>query len=144
MSAKKLTCLACGAVNKVPEDKLGAKPKCGVCGEGLMTGKVKDIDFATLQKAAKRDDVPLVVDLWAPWCGPCRMMAPEFAKAATELKNSVRFVKVNTDTHQKALTTYNVRGIPTVLLFKGGKEVARQSGAMRAPDIIKWVRSRSM
>ena len=109
-----------------------------------MTGKVKDIDFATLQKAAKRDDVPLVVDLWAPWCGPCRMMAPEFSKAATELKNSVRFVKVNTDTHQKALATYNVRGIPTVLLFKGGKEVARQSGAMRAPDIIKWVRSRSM
>ncbi len=142
--SKKLTCLSCGAVNKVPAEKLGSKPKCGVCGEGLMTGKVKDVDFATLQKAGKNDGVPLVVDLWAPWCGPCRMMAPEFSKAAQELKDSVRFVKINTDTHQKALSVYNVRGIPTMLLFKKGKEVARQSGAARAPEIVKWVRTRSM
>jgi len=142
--AKKLTCLACGAVNKVPVDKLAAAPKCGVCGDALMGGKVREVDFATLQKAAKKDDVPLVADLWAPWCGPCRTMAPEFSKAAQELRDQVRFVKINTDTHQKALSVFNVRSIPTMIMFRRGKESARQSGAMRAPEIVKWTRARAM
>ncbi len=135
----KVTCLECGAVNRVPSDKMGAGPKCGVCGARLMDGKVHEIDMKILQKAAKNDDVPLVVDFWAPWCGPCRMMAPEFKKAAQAQAKSVRYAKINTEEHQQASVSYNIRGIPTMALFKGGREVARQSGAMPAASIQSWV-----
>lgn len=136
----KITCLECGKINRVPSDKLGAGPKCGVCGARLMDGKVHEIDFATLQKAAKTDEVPLVVDFWAPWCGPCRMMAPEFSKAAAAMRDSVRYAKINTEDHPQASSAYNIRGIPTMALFRNGREVARQSGAMPASAIEAWVR----
>lgn len=143
-NSKKLTCLSCGAINAVPADRIAAAPKCGVCGDKLVTGKVKDADLATVQKATKNDGMPIIVDLWAPWCGPCRTMAPEFSKAALELKTDVRFAKVNTDDNPKATQRYNVRGIPTILLFKGGKEIARQSGVMRSAELVRWIRARTM
>ncbi len=139
MAGKKLTCLECGQVNRVPTEKLGAGPKCGTCGAGLLSGKAMEIDLATLQKAARNDELPLVVDFWAPWCGPCRMMAPEFSKAADALKGRARLVKLNTEDHPQAGATYGIRGIPTMIRFAGGREAARQSGAMQASAISKWV-----
>lgn len=138
--SKKITCLDCGQVNRVPADKLTAGPKCGTCGAPLMSAKVTEVDPATLQKAAKNDDVPLVVDFWAPWCGPCRMMAPEFSKAAAELKGQARLVKLNTEDHPVAGQRYNIRGIPTMAAFAGGREAARQSGAMPGPAIVNWIK----
>jgi len=140
MALKKITCLDCGQVNRVPGEKLDAGPKCGTCGSKLMHPKAVEVDFATLQKAARNDDVPLVVDFWAPWCGPCRQMAPEFAKAAGELSGRMRLVKVNTEAEPKAGAAYNIRGIPTMAAFVGGREKARQSGAMPAGAIVNWAK----
>ncbi|WP_136634533.1 thioredoxin family protein [Pseudooceanicola onchidii] len=138
MSGHKLTCLACGQVNRVASDRLDAGPKCGTCGAKLMSTKAIEVDLATLQKAARTDDVPLVVDFWAPWCGPCRMMGPEFSKAAQALSGRVRLVKLNTEAHPKAGQIYGIRGIPTMVGFSGGRERKRQSGALRSPAIIDW------
>jgi thioredoxin 2 len=138
--AMKLTCLDCGQVNRVPGDKLSAGAKCGTCGAKLVSGKVAEVDFATLQKAARNDDLPLVVDFWAPWCGPCRMMAPEFSKAAQELDGKARLVKLNTEDYPQAGQAYGIRGIPTMAGFRGGREKARQSGAMPAASIVQWVK----
>ena len=139
MAGKKLTCLDCGQINRVPAERLGANPKCGTCGAPLISGKAVEVDAATLAKAAKNDDLPLVADFWAPWCGPCRMMAPEFSKAAGSLKGKARLVKLNTEDHQAAGAKYGIRGIPTMVAFAGGREVKRQSGAMREGQIVSWV-----
>ncbi|TYB80554.1 thioredoxin TrxC [Maritimibacter fusiformis] len=139
----KLTCLACGAVNRVPSDKLGAGPKCGTCGEKLNDAKVHEIDAGVLAKATKNDDLPLLVDFWAPWCGPCRMMAPEFSKAAQALGPDARLVKINTEDHPKVSARNNIRGIPTMILYQNGREVARQSGAVPARAIEDFVRTKA-
>jgi len=140
MSGVKLTCFDCGQVNKIPGDKLQAGPKCGICGASLMPNKAVEVDPAILEKASKRDDIPLVVDFWAPWCGPCRMMAPEFSKAAQTLNGQARLVKLNTEDHQQAGMRYNIRGIPTMVAFERGREAKRQSGALREAQIVGWVR----
>ncbi|WP_296763390.1 thioredoxin domain-containing protein [Sediminimonas sp.] len=141
MATLKLTCLSCGQVNRVQTARLGAGPKCGTCGAPLMKAKPVEVDLATLQKAARTDDVPLVVDFWAPWCGPCRMMAPEFAKAAAELSGQARLAKINTQDHPRAGSVYNIRGIPTMVRFARGRETARQSGALQAPQIVAWAQA---
>lgn len=140
MAGKKITCLDCGQVNRVPVEKLVSGPKCGTCGAKLMPGKPVEVDAATLAKAARVDEVPLVVDFWAPWCGPCRMMAPEFGKAASELGAEARLVKLNTQSHPDAGSRHNIRGIPTMVTFAGGRETKRQSGAMPSGQIVGWVR----
>jgi len=140
MADKTLTCLECGQLNRVPEAKLGAGPKCGTCGAVLVPRKAIDVDPAILEKAARNDDLPLVVDFWAPWCGPCRMMAPEFSKAAEALAGQARLVKLDTQKHQSAGMRYQIRGIPTMVKFQKGKETKRQSGAMRDGQIVAWVK----
>jgi len=141
MAGKKLTCLECGQLNRIPEDRLGPDAKCGTCGAALIRSKAVEVDPAILAKAARNDDMPLVVDFWAPWCGPCKMMAPEFSKAASTLEGQARLVKLNTEDHAAAGSKYNIRGIPTMVAFRGGKEAKRQSGAMREAQIVAWVKS---
>lgn len=136
MAGVKLACLDCGQVNRVPEDRLGAGPKCGTCGAPLIPVKAVEVDLATLEKAARVDDLPLVVDFWAPWCGPCRMMAPEFSKAAGQLAGRARLVKLNTEADPQAGAKYGIRSIPTMVKFKGGREVGRQSGAVQVAAIV--------
>ncbi|WP_376871098.1 thioredoxin family protein [Albirhodobacter sp. R86504] len=140
--AKKLICLECGQANRVPADKLSEKPKCGICGAGLITGKVAVIDAQTLGKAAKGDDVPLLVDFWAPWCGPCRQMAPQFEQAARQFGADVRLAKIDTQAHPKVAQTYRVQGIPAFVLFVKGREIARFAGVRPAAQLLAEVRAK--
>lgn len=138
-----LVCPACSATNRVPAARLPDKPQCGKCHAALFAGKPLDLTNDSFQKHVERDDLPLVVDFWAPWCGPCNMMAPAFAEAAAELEPGVRLAKLNTEEAQAVAARFNIRSIPTMILFRNGKEIARQSGALRKPDILRWVKQNS-
>lgn len=137
--AVKLACLECGQGNRVPDEKLGAGPKCGTCGAALMPSKPVEITFDILEMARRLDEVPLVVDFWAGWCGPCRMMAPEFAKAAGKMAGKARFAKLDTEAFPQSGSKFGIRGIPLLIRFKDGREVARQAGAMPADGILQWM-----
>jgi thioredoxin 2 len=141
MPGHRLTCLSCSTVNRVPAARLPAHPKCGTCGAKLAEPRVHDIDTETLRKAERNDTLPLLVGFWAPWCGPCRMMAPEFEKAARALAPNARFAKINTQVHGDASQRYGIRGIPLLILFRNGQEVARLTGARPAQEIESFVRS---
>jgi len=141
MAGVKLACLECGQGNRVPQEKLGAGPKCGTCGAKLMPDKPVEVSLDVLKKAEKMDEVPLVVDFWAAWCGPCRMMAPEFAKAAAQLKGRARFVKLDTEAFPQAGARYGIRGIPLLVKFQGGGEVSRETGVRPADQIMAWAAS---
>ena len=137
--AVKLACTTCGQMNRVPVAKLTDGAKCGSCGEALVTGKVAELDVAAHDKATRGDELPLLVDYWAPWCGPCRQMAPEFAKAAKALEGRARFAKINTQDHPKVSERLRIQGIPLLILYHKGREVARLPGARPAADIQAFV-----
>lgn len=134
-------CPACGGLNRVPSARIGERPNCGRCHAPLFSGEVINADATTLERHVARDDVPVLVDFWAPWCGPCRMMAPAFEAAARQLAPHYRLLKVNTEEAQTLAGRFAIRSIPTLVLFKQGEEVARMSGAMTEPQLIQWVRS---
>lgn len=140
-SPMKVTCTACGQANRVPSDRLTSTPKCGICGAPLTAPKVSELDLSTHDKATRGDDLPLLIDYWAPWCGPCRAMAPEFARAAQTLAPGVRLAKINTEDNPAVSQRLGIRGIPLLILWKGGREVARLAGARPATDIVAFVRS---
>lgn len=134
----KLVCFACGQANRVPDERLRAGPKCGTCGAALADGKAHEIDAATLAKAIRTDGLPLVVDLWAPWCGPCRRMAPQFSQAAQGVVGRARLVKLNTEAEPAAARRFGIRGIPTMIAFARGRETGRRSGALPAAEIAAF------
>ncbi|WP_372840310.1 thioredoxin TrxC [Phaeovulum sp.] len=136
-----LTCLSCGKANRVPHDRLDSGPKCGVCGAPLTAGKVAELNPGTLAKSIK-DDLPVVVDFWAPWCAPCRQMAPEFIKAAAQLAPKVRFAKIDTQAFPQVAERHRIQGIPAFILFHNGREVARAAGLRPASDLVAFVKSK--
>ena len=140
MDSAKLTCLTCGQTNRLPADRLAQSPRCGSCGDPLVSGGVAELDARAHDKATRTDEVPILVDYWAPWCGPCRMMAPEFAKAAKILAPSVRLAKLNTQDHPETASRARIQGIPALVLYRRGREVARLAGARPAADIVAFVR----
>jgi thioredoxin 2 len=126
-------------MNRVPVAKLGAGPKCGSCGEALADGRVIEFDAGAHDKATRGDELPLLVDYWAPWCGPCRAMAPEFVKAAKVLTGHARLAKLNTQDNPQIAERARIQGIPALILYRKGREVARLAGARPASDIVAFV-----
>ncbi len=140
MSDTHVVCSECGATNRLPPARAASEAKCGKCGEKLFSGHPKDVTARNLEHQIARGTVPVVVDVWAPWCGPCRMMAPAYEAASQQLEPDVRLVKLNSDVEQQMAAQMGIRGIPTMILYAGGHEVARTSGAMAAGQIVNWVR----
>ncbi|GLQ76720.1 thiol reductase thioredoxin [Mesorhizobium huakuii] len=137
-----VVCGKCGGVNRLPPARNADEAKCGKCGTRLFSGHPLDVDAKAFDHQTARSSIPVVVDVWAPWCGPCKMMAPAYEAAARELEPHVRLLKLNSDNEQAVAARLGIRGIPTMILFHGGREIARTSGAMTAGQIVRWVRDR--
>lgn len=133
-----IVCPHCATLNRVPEDRLQHNPVCGQCGKELLTGQPVELTDATFDRFVGKSELPVLVDFWAPWCGPCKMMAPQFAQAAAQLKGRAVLVKVNTDDNPQVSVRNRIRSIPTLALYRGGQEVKRQSGVMPTQELVRW------
>ena len=134
-----IVCPHCQSINRVPTARHDDQPNCGRCQRPLFTGEPIELTAATVARHLERNDIALLVDFWAPWCGPCKMMAPQFQQAARLLEPKIRLAKVNTEAEPHLGAQFGIRSIQTLVLFQGGREVARQAGAMGAQDIVRWV-----
>jgi thioredoxin 2 len=143
MSKARIVCPNCNVTNSLPEDRLGDGPTCGKCKQPIFSAHPPELNGANFDLHVSRNDIPVLVDFWAPWCGPCLAMAPAFEEAASALEPEFRLAKLNTEDEQMIGARYGIRSIPTMVLFHKGEEIARQSGAMMAGDIIRWVKSQT-
>jgi len=134
-----IVCPVCSKLNRVPQARLAEGASCGACHKSLFSAKPLAFDGDSLKRNINKNDLPLVVDFWAPWCGPCKMMAPAFEQAAQQLGPAVRLAKLNTDEYPDAAAPYNIKGIPTLIIFKSGREVGRSSGAMSLSQLTGWI-----
>ena len=140
-SAVHVVCADCTTINRVLPERLGSGAKCGRCKHALFKGAPLELTDSNFIGVVTRSDVPTVVDFWAAWCGPCRMMAPHFERAAAELEPNVRLAKLETDASPQTAGRYSIRSIPTIAIFRAGEEIARQAGAMEYGALVRWIRA---
>jgi thioredoxin 2 len=138
--AKHIVCPNCNSVNRIPGEKDARKAKCGRCHQPLFTGRPSPVTAAQFATQIERNDIPVIVDFWAEWCGPCKAMAPAYERVASELEPALRFLKVDTEAEPELSARYNIRSIPTLMLFRNGKVLAQQAGALGAEALRSWVR----
>jgi thioredoxin 2 len=137
-----IVCPHCHTTNRVAADQLAGSPNCGQCKQALFTGRPATFDEAAFDKHISRSNIPVLVDFWAPWCGPCLAMAPAYEQAAAALEPNIRVAKVDTEAVPNLARRFGIRSIPTLMLFQAGRELHRQPGALGAADIVRWVQTR--
>ncbi len=143
MTSTNVTCPHCLAKNRLPSDRLGDKPVCGKCKKPLFAGKPVELTAANVASVLNHTDLPVLVDCWAPWCGPCKTFTPIFEQVTNELEPQIRFAKLNTEAHQQVAARWQVRSIPTLILFRSGKEINRISGALPATQLKQWLKQQA-